>query len=55
MTGFAPRIDSSGNSLLLRQRPILEPRLHNWGETVLKLSPGLDKVLSHFTPASYHS
>jgi hypothetical protein len=53
MTGFAPAIDSSGNVFVVTGNGDFEPHNHDWGESVLKLSPGLDKVLSHFTPASY--
>ncbi|HEY2445612.1 MAG TPA: hypothetical protein VGI20_07745 [Rhizomicrobium sp.] len=55
MTGFAPAIDSSGNVFVVTGNGDFEPRKHDWGETVLKLSPALDKVLSHFTPAAYQN
>jgi hypothetical protein len=53
MTGFAPAIDPSGNVFVVTGNGDFEKGNHDWGESVLKLSPGLDKVISHFTPASY--
>jgi hypothetical protein len=53
MTGFAPAIDSSGNVFVVTGNGDFEKGNHDWGESVLKLSPGLNKVISHFTPASY--
>jgi len=53
MTGFAPAIDSSGNVFVVTGNGDFEKGNHDWGESVLRLSPGLQKVISHFTPASY--
>lgn len=53
MTGFAPPIDSSGNVFVITGNGDFEKGNHDWGESVLKLSPTVQKVLSHFTPATY--
>jgi hypothetical protein len=55
MTGFAPPIDSSGNVFVITGNGDFEKGNHDWGETVLKLSPTGQKVLSHFTPAAWQS
>ncbi|HLY04509.1 MAG TPA: hypothetical protein VKR31_02065 [Rhizomicrobium sp.] len=53
MTGFAPAIDSSGNVFAVTGNGNFDKGDRNWGESVIKLPPTLQKVESFFTPASY--
>jgi hypothetical protein len=53
MSGFAPAIDSSGNIFVITGNGDFEKGNHDWGESVLKLSSSLQKVIGHFTPYAW--
>jgi hypothetical protein len=53
MTGYAPSIDVDGNVYVVTGNGDFTRRQMDWGESVLKLSPLLDKVVSHFTVFDY--
>jgi hypothetical protein len=53
MTGFAPAIDDSGNVYVVTGNGAFDAGQNNWGESVLKLPPGLTGVTSYFTPSTY--
>jgi hypothetical protein len=53
MTGFAPAIDPNGNVFVVTGNGAFGHGARNWGESVLHLPAGLDKVQDYFTPASY--
>lgn len=52
MTGFAPAVDQKGNVYAVTGNGAFDGT-HDWGESVLKLSPNLKKLSSHFTPSNY--
>jgi hypothetical protein len=54
MSGFAPALDASGNVFAVTGNGEFDGR-HDYGESVLSLSPTLGKVLSTFTPAAYQT
>jgi outer membrane protein assembly factor BamB len=56
MSGFAPAIDASGNVFVVTGNGGFASAGEDYGESVLKLSPGLaDPPLARFTPADYAS
>ena len=52
MSGFAPAIDASGNILAVTGNGEFDGK-HDYGESVLSLSPDVQTVNSTFTPAAY--
>jgi len=56
MTGYAPAIDAQGNLYVATGNgDYTGGGAHDWGESVLKLSPSLASLVSHFTAASYQN
>jgi len=53
MTGFAPALDASGDLFVVTGNGDFTKGQNDWGESVLKLSSDLSKVLGRFTPAAY--
>jgi hypothetical protein len=53
MTGFAPAIDANGNVFVVTGNGDFTQRQKDWGESVLKLSPNVDRVSSSFTVYDY--
>jgi hypothetical protein len=53
MSGFAPAIDANGNVFVVTGNGAFQH--HDWGESVLRLSPDLQSQPDHFTPASWRA
>jgi hypothetical protein len=53
MTGFAPPIDANGNVFAVTGNGDFAQDKKDWGESVLKLTPALDRVVSSFTPFAF--
>ncbi len=53
MSGFAPAIDAAGNVFVVTGNGDFTGGARDWGESVLRLGPGLNAVLDKFTPANY--
>ncbi len=53
MTGYAPAIDASGNVFVVTGNGDFTKGAKDWGESVLKLPPSLDRVTTSFTTDSY--
>ncbi|HEY3776589.1 MAG TPA: hypothetical protein VGL35_00880 [Rhizomicrobium sp.] len=53
MTGFAPAIDGNGNVFVVTGNGAFDRGVRNWGESVLRLPPDLQKVQGYFTPAAF--
>ena len=55
MTGFAPAIDASGNVFVVTGNGKFKRAGGDYGESVLRLPPTLNRVQDFFTPAAYQS
>ena len=55
MTGFAPAIDPAGDVFVVTGNGDFKNGQADWGESVLRLPAGLQRVTAKFTPASYRS
>jgi hypothetical protein len=53
MTGFAPAIDASGNVFVVTGNGDFTKGQKDYGESVLKLPPTLEHVMTFFTPGAY--
>jgi hypothetical protein len=55
MAGFAPAVDSAGNVFVVTGNGAFDVNRggHNFGESVLKITPTLTRVLSIFTPDNW--
>ncbi len=55
MTGFAPAIDSAGDVFVVTGNGNFTKGAADWGESVLRLAPGLQAVTGKFTPSGYNA
>jgi len=55
MTGYAPAIDANGNVFVVTGNGDFTKGAKDWGESVLKLPPSLDKVTTSFTVDTYNN
>jgi hypothetical protein len=55
MSGFAPAIDESGNVYVATGNGAFGAGQNNWGQSVIKLPPGLTSVTSYFTPSAWET
>jgi hypothetical protein len=56
MSGFAPAIDGDGNVYVITGNgDLTRPAQKDWGESVLRLPPGLGRATGRFTPDTYGS
>ena len=55
MTGFAPAVDVNGDVYVVTGNGDFTRHQRDWGESVLKLGPRLQKLKGFFTPSDYGS
>ncbi len=55
MTGYAPAIDPTGNVFVVTGNGNFTRGAGDWGESVLRLPAGLQRVSGKFTPASFNT